>query len=69
MAAAAVAFSVVIAPDTGVIGQLVCQEICHLVIGIAGDTAVEPDSGLGQGSLGTAADTATDQHLRLELLQ
>ena len=57
------AFTVMVAADVGIVVQVACQECFHSVIGIAGNTAVELDTGLSQSHLRAAADAATDQNV------
>ena len=45
----------------GVVGQLIGQQGCHCLIGIALHTAKEADTGLLQSNLGSAANAAADQ--------
>ena len=65
--AAGVAFAVmmivVVAADIGIECQLSGQQGFHSSIGAAGDSTVELYACGCQGHLGTAADTAADQHI------
>jgi hypothetical protein len=58
-----------IAMGAGIVIQFSHQQRFHCVIGIAADTAKQPDTGLGQRILGAATDTAADQHIHFLLSQ
>lgn len=74
MTSAAVAAAVMVvmmaivmrAHHIGVKVQFSCQQSIHRGIGISTDTAVKPDAMLGKGRLGTAANAAADQNIRME---
>ena len=57
-------FSVMVAVDIGVKGQVSGQIGFHCLVRAAGNAAVELDSGFRQGCLGAAADAAADQDIR-----
>ena len=63
LAAAGMAFAVMVTADVGIVIQIACQECFHSVIGIAGNAAVELDASLSQRHLSTAADATADQHI------
>ena len=55
------AVTVMAAPRSGIKAQLSCQKRRNRIVRITGDTAIKPNTGVGQGHLGTAADAAADQ--------
>ena len=72
--AAIVAFVMVMIPMMAafyirIIIQLSCKEGCYRCVRIAGHAAIELDACRCQRHLGSAADTAADQNIRLQSLQ
>ena len=57
---------VVVAPDIGIICQLVFYKGRNRSIGIAEYAAIQLDAGCCQRHLCAAADTAADQHIRIQ---
>ena len=58
--------TVMIALDIGIIAQAACNKRLHRSVRIAGNTTVKLNARCRQSHLGTAADTAADQHIRLK---
>jgi hypothetical protein len=56
----------VIAPDIGIEFQLAVHKCLGSSVRAAGHTAVQPDTGSGQGHPGTAANAAANQNIRLQ---
>ena len=54
------------APDLGAVVQRPRQKGPPRLVRPAGDAAIEPDSRLGQGLLGSRADAAADQRVHLQ---
>ena len=63
MAAAGVAFAVVVAADIGIVIQIAGQKCFHSIICVTGNAAIEFDAGLSQSHLCAAADAAADQNI------
>jgi len=61
--------TVVIALNIGVVEQLAGNKCLNRGIRTAGNTAEQTDTGCCQGCLGTAADAAANQHIRIQGVQ
>ena len=57
---------VVVAPDIGIIFQLAFDNGSNRSIGVAGYATIQLDAGCCQRHLRATADTATDQHIRIQ---
>ena len=66
---AVVMVTMVIAHNIGIVVQLTGKQCRHSSIRTAGNTAVKTNARLGQRSLGTAADAAADQHIRVQCME
>ena len=60
---------VVVALHIGIEFQLSFQECCYSGIRVAGHTAIQLDTSLGQCHLSTATDTAANQHICIQFTQ
>lgn len=66
MALTVMMFPMVIALDIGIKYQITGDQRLHCRIRIAGNAAIQLDTSSSQSHLGTASDTAADQHVRME---
>ena len=61
--------AVVTAHNIGIVVQLTGKQCRHSSIRTAGNAAVKPDARLCQSSLGTTADAAADQNIRVQRVE
>ena len=68
-AAVSLAVAVMVAGRVLAVLQSACQQGVYGCVRVAGNAGKEADANLGQSHLGTAADTAADDHFYAGILQ